>query len=196
MEEFLRALPNTFIPLFVAIDIFWLLPLFMGLTAEATEPARRAVVRQSVLTAVLVSLAFVAVGEFIFRVTGITTDDFKVAGGMVLLVIAVADIMGAQERTRGPQEALGVVPLGVPLIVGPAVLTTILILTEHYGVLPTVAALMANLALVWAALLGAGRIMRLLGMKGVLALSKIMAILLSAIAVMMMRLGIEGILAR
>ncbi len=196
MEDFLRALPNTFIPLFVAIDLFWLLPLFMGLTAEATDAQRRTVIRQSVLTALAVSLVFVAVGEFIFRVIGITADDFKVAGGLVLLVLAITDIMGGQEKTRGSQEALGVVPLGVPLIVGPAVLATILILTEHHGVLPTVAGLLLNLALVWGALLCASRIIRALGMKGVMALSKIMAILLSAIAIMMIRLGIEGILAR
>jgi multiple antibiotic resistance protein len=105
------------------------------------------------------------------------------------------DIMGAQERTKGPQETLGVVPIGVPLIVGPAVLTTILVLTEHYGVIPTVAGLLINLALVWGALLMAGRIIKLIGLNGVMALSKIMAILLAAIAVMMIRLGMQGILA-
>jgi multiple antibiotic resistance protein len=135
------------------------------------------------------------VGEFIFGVIGITTSDFKVAGGILLLVIAVMDIMGAQERTKGPREALGVVPIGVPLIVGPAVLTTILVLTEHYGVMPTVAGLLINLALVWGALLMAGRIIKLIGLNGVMALSKIMAILLAAIAVMMIRLGMQGILA-
>jgi multiple antibiotic resistance protein len=195
MKEFLSVLPNTFIPLFVAIDLFWLLPLFMGMTAEATDEKRRSIVTQSVLTAFLVSLAFVAVGEFIFSVIGITTSDFKVAGGIVLLVIAVMDIMGGQERTKGPRETLGVVPLGVPLIVGPAVLTTILVLTEHYGVMPTVAGLLINLALLWGALLVAGRIIKLIGLNGVMALSKIMAILLAAIAVMMIRLGMQGILA-
>ncbi len=196
MEEFLGALPNTFIPLFVAIDLFWLLPLFIGMTAEASEERRRAIVAQSVLTALGVSVAFVAAGEFIFGVIGITSDDFKVAGGVLLLVIAVADMMGGQEKTRGPQETLGVVPIGVPLMVGPAVLTTILVLTEHYGVLPTLAGLILNLAIVWVGLLGATRIIRLVGLNGIIALSKIMAILLAAIAIMMIRLGVEGIVAR
>jgi multiple antibiotic resistance protein len=195
MKEFLSVLPNTFIPLFVAIDLFWLLPIFMGMTAEVTDEKRRSIVTQSVLTAFLVSLAFVAVGEFIFSVIGITTSDFKVAGGILLLVIAVMDIMGAQEKTKGPRETLGVVPIGVPLIVGPAVLTTILVLTEHYGVMPTVTGLLINLVLVWGALLVAGRIIKLIGLNGVMALSKIMAILLAAIAVMMIRLGMQGILA-
>lgn len=196
MKEFLSVLPNTFIPLFVAIDLFWLLPLFIGMTAEIAEDRKRAIVMQSVFTALGVSIAFVAVGEFIFNVIGITADDFKVAGGILLLVIAVMDIMGGQERTRGSQEALGVVPIGVPLIVGPAVLTTILVLTEHYGVFATLAGLLLNLALVWVGLLGATKIIRLVGMNGIMALSKIMAILLAAISIMMIRLGVEGILAR
>jgi len=196
MEEFLRALPNAFIPLFVAIDLFWLIPLFVGVTAEMEEARRRAIARQSVLTALAVSVAFVAAGEVIFGVLGITADDFKVAGGILLLVIAVMDIMGGQERTRGPQETLGIVPIGVPLIVGPAVLTTLLVLTEHYGAPATLSALLLNLALVWAGLLGSGRVIKLFGLNGVMALSKIMAVLLAAIAVMMIRLGVEGIIAR
>ncbi|MEJ2313191.1 MAG: MarC family protein [Nitrospirota bacterium] len=194
MREFLSTLPHTFIPLFVAIDLFWLIPLFLGLTAEVDEARRKSIVAQSVLTALGASVAFVAVGEFMFGVIGITADDFKVAGGILLLIIAVNDIMGGQERTRGQQETLGVVPIGVPLIVGPAVLTTILVLTEHYGVVATLVGLVLNLALVWAGLLGATAITRLVGLKGIMALSKIMAILLAAIAVMMVRLGVEGLL--
>jgi multiple antibiotic resistance protein len=194
MKEFLVALPHTFIPLFVAIDLFWLIPLFLGLTAEVEDARRKSIVTQSVLTALAASVAFVAVGELIFGVIGITAHDFKVAGGILLLVIAVNDIMGGQERSRGPQETLGVAPIGVPLIVGPAVLTTILVLTEHYGVLATVAGLVLNLALVWAGLMGATKIIRFVGLKGIIALSKIMAILLAAIAVMMIRLGVEGLL--
>lgn len=194
MKEFLSVLPHTFIPLFVAIDLFWLIPLFVGLTAEVEDARRKSIVMQSVLTALGASVAFVAVGELIFGVIGITTDDFKVAGGILLLVIAVNDIMGGQERTRGLPETLGVAPIGVPLIVGPAVLTTILVLTEHYGVLATLTGLILNLALVWVGLLGATRIIKFAGLKGVIALSKIMAILLAAIAVMMIRLGVEGLL--
>lgn len=195
MREFLGALPNTFIPLFVAIDLFWLLPLFMGMTAEVSVDRRKTIVRQSVITAFLVSLAFVAIGEFIFRVIGITTNDFKVAGGLVLLVLAILDLTTVQKKTEVP-DTIGVVPIGVPLIVGPAVLTSILVLTEHFGVLPTVAGLVLNLLLVWVAFLSAGRIIKFLGLNGILALSKVMAILLAAIAVMMIRLGMEGILAR
>ena len=85
-------------------------------------------------------------------------------------------------------------PLGIPLIVGPAVLTTILVLTEHYGIVPTLAAFVLNLLIAWAAMANAHRIMARVREDHVQALSKIMAILLASIAVMMIRLGIMGML--
>jgi multiple antibiotic resistance protein len=196
MEKIISTLPNTFIPLFVAIDIFWLLPIFASFTEGIEKGRKKKIVRQSILTALLVSLAFTAVGEFIFRVIGITVDDFKVAGGLLLLVLAISDITSLGEKGMiGPSETAGVVPLGVPLIVGPAVLTTIIVLVDHYGTLPTVIALVLNLLLVWACLSWARHLFRLLGSNGIKALSKIMAILLAAISIMMIRLGLEGIVS-
>jgi len=194
MERFISALSNTLISFFVAIDIFAVLPVYLTLTEDMSVSERNSVLRQSVLTAFLVGIVFMIVGEFIFRVLGITEDDFKVAGGLVLLVFAVLDIT-RQERRHLPQsDTTGVVPIGVPLIVGPAVLTTILVLLDHYGSMPTIVGFVANLIVVWFALKWAEKIVLVLGKKGIIALSKIMALLLASIAVMMIRLGLEGII--
>jgi multiple antibiotic resistance protein len=196
MEDLLLFLPNTFIPLFVAIDIFGLLPIIISMTEGMSERKRRAVLRQSVVAALAVGLAFMALGEAVFAVLGITVNDFKVAGGLLLLVLAVLEMAKAGQRKRpaAAHAAAGVVPIGIPLIVGPAVMTTLIVLVEHFGVWPTVASLLLNFALVWLAFLGAGRIVRFLGTGGIMALTKIMAILLASIGVMMVRLGVEGIL--
>jgi multiple antibiotic resistance protein len=197
MESLLRTLPNTFIPLFVAIDLFWLLPIFMGLTEGLDEKGKKTVVRQSIITALAVSLLFAAVGEAAFSILGITVDDFKVAGGLVLLVIAILDLTRVERKKPSSySEISGIVPIGVPLIVGPAVMTTIIVLVDHYGVISTVLGLVINLFLVWVSFLGATRIVRFLGTSAITALSKIMSILLASIAVMMIRLGIEGVLGR
>jgi multiple antibiotic resistance protein len=197
MKELLSTLPNTFIPLFAAMDIFGLLPIFTAMTAEVSEKRRGRIVRQSVLTALMVSLAFTALGEGIFSILGITDNDFKIAGGLILLVFAALDITRHEQKRRfGPAGTMGVVPIGVPLIAGPAVLTTIIVLIDHYGVAPTVTALGMNLALAWLVLLGARGVVKVLGSNGVVALSKVMSLLLAAIAVMMIRLGVEGILGR
>ena len=196
MEDILRILPNTFIPLFVATNVFMLLPIFMSLTKEMTNQKRRVVIRDSILTAFIVSSLFFALGEVIFRIIGITADDFKIAGGLLLLIIAILDITRHIEEKLKPDIKLGVVPIGVPLIVGPAVLTNILLLVDHYGILPTVIALVLNLLIVWISLINAERITRLVGKGGILGIAKVMALLLASIAIMMIRIGIENIIKR
>jgi multiple antibiotic resistance protein len=89
---------------------------------------------------------------------------------------------------------MGVVPIGVPLIVGPAVLTNILLLVDHYGIVPTLISLILNLFIVLISLMNAERIIRLVGKGGIVGISKVMSLLLASIAVMMIRLGIENIL--
>lgn len=193
MNDIIGVLPNTFIPLFVAMNVFMLIPIFISMTKDMSEPKRHEVLRESILTALIVSLSFLALGEIIFRILGITGDDFKIAGGLLLLVIAVLDLtQHAEERLR-PDIRMGVVPIGVPLIVGPAVLTNILLLVDHFGVVPTIISLILNLFIVWISLRNAERIVHLVGKGGVIGISKVMALLLAAIAIMMIRIGIENI---
>jgi len=194
MLEILKALPNTFIPLFVAMDIFAVLPIFISVTNNMTESKRSAVVRQSIVTALAVSMVFVALGEAVFRILGITINDFKIAGGLILLVIAILDMIRYSEDRRKPHETIGVVPIGVPLIVGPAVLTTIIVLIGNYGLIPTIISLILNLLIVWVSFIKAQKIIKMFGRNGIVAMSKVMALLLAAIAVMMIRLGLEGII--
>jgi multiple antibiotic resistance protein len=193
MENIIKALPHTFIPIFVAIDVFAILPLFVSLTAGIPDP-RRLIIRDSIFTAVIVGLFFVALGEAIFNVLGITPDDFKIAGGLVLLIFAVLEIMRHEEERRKPMGRVGVVPIGVPLIVGPAVLTTLLVLVDHYGIVPTIISFILNLFVVWFFFSKAERIINFFGKGGVIGISKVMALLLASIAVMMIRLGITNII--
>ena len=190
MEEILSLLPNTFIPLFVATNIFMLVPIFISLTKEMAKTKRKVVIRDSILTAIIVSFLFMALGELIFRILGITTDDFKIAGGIVLLVFAVRDLVQNSEERIKPDLKVGVVPIGVPLIVGPAVLTNLLLLADHFGVLPTIISLVLNLFIVWIALIYAERIINIFGKGGILGIAKVMSLLLASIAVMMIRIGV------
>jgi multiple antibiotic resistance protein len=193
MEDIAKLLPNTFIPLFVAMNVFMLLPIFISLTKEMSKQKRQVVVRDSILTALIVSFLFIALGELIFRILGITPDDFKIAGGIVLLVFAVHDLILSRDEHMKPDPKVGVVPIGVPLIVGPAVLTNILILADHFGIAPTIISLILNLFIVWVALVNAERIINVVGKGGIIGIAKVMALLLASIAIMMIRIGIENI---
>lgn len=184
------------IPILVAVDAPGALPLFMGMTEEMDDAERQKTVRQSILTAFLVTIGFVLLGQAVFAALGIRVEDFMIAGGIVLLVIAITDTLAAGEKRLAPGPAFGVVPLGTPLIAGPATLTTTLALVGQHGYLPVIVSLVVNILLAWLIFAQAGRIIRLIGINGSRALAKVASLLLAAIAVKMIRSGILELAAR
>lgn len=192
MLEIIYTLPNTFIPLFVAMDAPAGLAIFISMTEGLTEDRVKKIVSESILTAFFVSMSFLALGEFVFNILGISENDFRIAGGILLLTFAILDLVGDTER-RKPAGKFGIVPIGVPLIAGPAVLTTITLLVDNYGVYSTGTSLLLNLFIVWVLFRKAEVIVRFFGKGGISVLSKIMLLLLSAIAIMLIRTGIQGI---
>ena len=189
----LHTLVLTFIPIFVAIEPFSNVTNFIALTQGFTKKQRSNVARVSIITASLAVTAFLFVGKGIFVTLGISVPDFLVAGGILLLVVAILIMLGFERIGHWPKEEVGVVPLGTPLIAGPAVLTTMLILLDTHGVVPTILSFLLNMALMWWMLAKAERIVQQLGVGGTRALSRIMGLLLAAIAVMMVRRGIVEI---
>ncbi len=184
------------IPIFVAMDAMGVLPIFISFTEGFSPRQVRQIVWQSIGTASLVSIGFIFLGQGIFSVLGITVADFQVAGGLLLLVISITDIITSEKERRMPLPSAGAVPLGVPLIVGPAVLTTLLMLIPIYGVATTLVALGLNLLLAAVVFFNAHRLTRLLGPTGTKAISKVVSLLLAAIAVMMIRRGIVHIISQ
>lgn len=192
----MKAFLLCFVPLFVAVDAVGVLPLFLGLT-HGVEPRRlRPIILQSVLTAGAVALLFVGAGPAVMRLLGITPADFMVAGGALLFAMSLADLVGAGKSARRlDPDSLGAVPLGVPLITGPAVLTTIVLLVDQHGMWPTALAVVANVLIAGGVFRFAELINRLLGKAGTNIVSKLASLLLAAIAVMMVRKGLTALLA-
>jgi multiple antibiotic resistance protein len=134
---------------------------------------------------------FIFLGEWVLRLLGITVADFMIAGGLILLMLSVRDLLSTEKRTLAANiEELGPVPLGVPLIVGPAVLTTIMLLVRQHGFIMTALATVINIAIAGLVFVFSGRIMRFMGAGGSQIASKIANLLLAAIAVMLIRKGI------
>ena len=86
--------------------------------------------------------------NLILNFLGITIDDFRIAGGIILLILSINDIIASSEKVKNPGTDIGVVPLGVPLIMGPAALTTILILVDNFGYVPTILSMILNFIIV------------------------------------------------
>jgi len=191
----LRIFVLSFIPIFVAIDVLGLVPIFLSLTSDMKPPEKKKLITEATFTALAVSLVFLFGGRLIFNFMGITENDFRVGGGIVLLVLAVIDLTVTGEKTRAPQTSVGVVPIGIPLIIGPAVLTTLLIIVDAYGYLAAVIGLLANLFLVWLIFRNSNYIIRVMGEAGSKAFAKVAALFMAAIAVMMIRIGLTGMIA-
>lgn len=194
----LSSYVEAFIPLFVAINLAGILPLFIGLTEGMSDSARRSLVIQAVSTAFAVALLILFAGQFIFETLGITLNDLRVGGGLILLILSIVDLIFADFKRRVPSEpssnSIGIVPLGIPLIIGPAAITTILVSQQSHGYLPTLTALVANLLLVLIAFFWGPSVMRYLGDNTSKAVAKVAALFLAAIAVAMIRAGIVGMI--
>lgn len=188
----MRTFLLCFIPLFVAVDTAGNIPLFLGLTEGMSSKKRKKVIWQACWTALVVSLIFILLGKWIFTFLNITTSDFKIAGGLILLFIAVTGILPFSHSEK--LEGVGVVPLGVPLMMGPAALTTLLIQVDLYPVLWVTTALITNIIISFFAFFYSCPIARVFGINGMKALSKVISLFLAAIAVMMIRVGIQGLL--
>ena len=196
MRDMLTSFLLCFVPAFIAVDAIGVLPMFARLTQGVDPPRAHRIIRQSIVTATAVALAFLAAGSAVFRLLGITVADFMIAGGLLLLIISVSDLLSAEKRQRRVDpESLGVVPLGVPLITGPAVLTTSLLLLNQHGIISTTAAIVVNILIGGLVFWSADRLQRWLGRTGATALSKIASLLLAAIGVMMIRRGVVAVVS-
>jgi multiple antibiotic resistance protein len=186
-EKFLQA----FIPLFVAIDPIGLAAIFLGLGQGVAATERLRISRQATFTGGAVALIFLFLGANIFKALNISVSDFRVAGGCILFILAARDLIhSAAEPEKLPRD-FGVVPLGMPLIAGPALITTLILLSETLGVRVALAALVANLFLVVLAFAFSDQLGRTIGTTGLRAISKIISMLLAAIAVNMIRQGLR-----
>jgi multiple antibiotic resistance protein len=191
MLEWLTKFLQAFIPLFVAIDPIGLAAIFLGLGQNIAAERRQKIADQAVWTGGLVALGFLFLGKSIFAALGISVGDFQIAGGLILFILAAKDLVQSAAETEKLPEDFGVVPLGMPLIAGPASITTLLVLAQNQaiGLVVTLVALAANLVLVVLALHYSEWLGRKVGATGMRAISKIIAMLLAAIAVSMIRQG-------
>ncbi|MFQ5571850.1 MAG: MarC family protein [Rhodothermales bacterium] len=188
---------EAFLPLFVAMNLLGILPLYVGLTEGTSEPTRRRVLMQAVTTAFVIATLVLFAGQFIFKTLGITVNDLRVGGGLILLVLSISDLIFGDYKRRNPSTSedqtdtgIGIVPLGIPLIMGPVVITTIIVLQQSYGYLPTLVSMVVNLMLVTVAFFYGPALLRKLGANTSKAIAKVASLFLAAIAVAMIRVGV------
>jgi multiple antibiotic resistance protein len=186
------AILKATVALFIIIDPIGLIPVFMSLTHDLTGEVRTSIFRRAFFVAFVFLLLFALAGTGILTLFGITINDFKIAGGILLLIIALRIINEAhygQETGR----AIGVVPLAVPLLAGPGAITTTIVLLGSYGLWITLAGLVISFALTYLIFRFVNLFFRLIGKTGADVVAKIMGMLLAAIAIQFIRQGLEAV---
>ena len=192
MPELATRFLQAFIPLFVAIDPVGLAAVFLALGRDVAPPVRHRIAWQATVTGGAVALGFLFLGKSVFAAVSVSVSDFQIAGGLILFILAARELTQSEGVPDKLPEDFGIVPLGMPLIAGPALITTLLLLVETQGMPMTLVALALNLGIVVLAFVCSEWLGRRIGEMGLRAISKIIAMLLAAIAIAMLRRGWAG----
>jgi len=200
---------SALLTLFVVVDPVGLTPTFLAITHGLPRAARRSVAVRASLIAGAILIGTALIGDWLFRMLGISLAAFRIAGGLLLFSIAFEMLFGVRMRREGQaaEQALeehvrnvAAFPLAIPLLAGPGAITaTVLLAGRADGNLILLGVLLAVVVLVavacFVAFIFAGQIGRLLGMTGNIVLSRLLGVLLAALAVQFVVDGIRALLA-
>ncbi len=203
----IELLFDSFIILFVVVDPIGLAPMFAALTRDDTPRQRRRLALRGVLIAGGILVTFVIVGDALLRALGIGVPAFQIAGGVLLFLLAV-DMLFArhsglrstterEQREAAQRKDISVFPLAIPLIAGPGALTTVLLMVGEQGDNPavigaTLVVVMLVLAIALGSLLLSGRLLRLIGETGANVVSRVLGVILAALAAQYILDGLQA----
>jgi multiple antibiotic resistance protein len=193
--DFISELTRAFVALFIIVDPFGNIPIFVGLTENITDAQRKKTYNTAILVGFALLLVFSFTGQEILSLFGLSIYSFEVAGGILLLIIAIRILIsGFHESTESP-ESLGAVPIAIPLLVGPGAITTTIFNLQSYGTIITIAAVVIVLALTWVILRFINGFYKVLGKTGAIVIARVMALLIAAIAVQYILTGVTHFIA-
>jgi multiple antibiotic resistance protein len=182
-HTFWEAFVLTFVPLFVVLDAPGNLPMVVSLTEGMTSKEKLKVIDVATITAALVGLAFLFFGQFLLHTMGISVGAFAVAGGIILMVLSIKYMTTGHMVDASKEEMIAVVPIGTPLLTGPATITTLIFLNTQFPTYIVLLSFALNMLIAWIIFVAGDKIIRFMGQGGIKAVSKVFSLLLAAIAV-------------
>jgi len=194
---------HDLVTLFVVVNPIGVVPLFLAVAGRESAAARRRIAAQAITISAVILLVFIAIGQLVLEALGIDLASFRIAGGLVLLVIALRMVLAETETSSDTDAPLrgnvAVFPLAMPFIAGPASIMAVVLLTDNnvYTVwqqAETAVLLLLVLAFTYACLVGAELVQRLLGQTGASVVSRIMGLILAALAVQSILTGLHDVL--
>jgi multiple antibiotic resistance protein len=185
-------LARATIALFVVVDPIGLVPVAIALTRGMKHEEKKSTFRVAVIAAFVLLIIFALVGRELLLVFGITIYSFMIAGGILLIILAMQMIFRGAFTEPGPiNEEVGVVPIAFPLLVGPGAITTTIVNLQTSGIVVALLSIGIVMSFTWVVLRYLERIDSLLGKRGTAGLSTIIAVFIAAIAVQFILTGIQ-----
>src|SRR6266851_9208388 len=180
------------VALFIILDAIRLVPIFSNVTSSMPAPVRNKMYRAVIYTGASLLTIFALVGQELLALFGISLPSFEMAGGLLLLLLAL-DILFRGERFAKPgsHEDVGVVPIAFPLLVGPGAITTTMIALGSYGILVTLGSILIVMLLTWIVMKQTDRIHRFLGKTGSAVVAQVIGVFIAAIAIQYVLAGIQ-----
>ena len=186
-----QALFKAVVALFVIVDPIGNVPIFVALTRNLNPAQRSRTFRSAIIVSAALLLVFAFAGHLLLALFGISIHSFKIAGGLLLLIIAIKILIsGSWEEKEVTPEGAGAVPMAFPLLAGPGAITTTMVMLQTFGILEVILAVIIVILLTSIVLISIERIYLFLGNAGSAVAARLMAIFIAAIAFQFM---IEGL---
>ncbi|MBD1391003.1 YchE family NAAT transporter [Neiella sp. HB171785] len=195
-----------FIGLMAILNPFGLLPVFIGLTSHQSHTERARTNTVAIFTVVVSLVTVLLVGQLILQIFGISIASFRIAGGAMLVIIAMSMLKGQlSDVRRNPdevsesvtRESIAVVPLAIPLIAGPGAMTTVIVYSAEHPdwqhLLGFATGIVASAGICWGAFRAAAPLSDFLGQTGINIITRIMGLIMMAMAVEFMAQGLKDI---
>ncbi len=186
---------SVFIAIFAIVNPLGNIAFFTTLTQDYSKAEKKKVATKAVIAATITLIIFALVGRYIFVLFNITIPAFRIAGGLLLLMIAFSMLYGTTPGTKSTEkekqesvekEMVGVIPLGIPMLAGPGAISTVMLYISHgniWDAMIVFISVFATMTVTYIFLANADRIFNRVGRVGSLAISRIMGLILATVAI-------------
>jgi multiple antibiotic resistance protein len=188
---FISEFSKAALALFIIVDPFGNIPIFVGLTENVQDAQKKRVYNTAAIVGTVLLLVFAFAGTGLLSLFGLSIYSFEVAGGILLLIIAIRILIsGSMHENVESPESLGAVPIAIPLLVGPGAITTTIFNIQQYDTIIAILAVLVVMAITWITLRYISKVYKFLGKTGSLIIARVMALLIAAIAVQYILTGV------
>jgi multiple antibiotic resistance protein len=193
LSEYILAFWKSFLTLFIIVDVLGNIPIFLSISARMTKTQRQKMLTRAVFASFWLLITFTLLGDFFFKFFGVSLDSFRIAGGILLLVISLKILLvGTWEEKQIDPESSGVVPIAFPLLAGPGAITQVIISTKQYGFLITFISILLVSIINYFVLKKIDSIYKFMGKSGSIVISRLMSVMIAGISVDFIVKGISN----